>query len=434
MSLSLCHHFFLPVLEGEADPWVCQTSFFEGWVFGTRIKTRKRNIAVPLDTATFGDAVVQIYLEHHGDLELIAKDIDAADLDFSRYGDTFFEVVFTGGPNQPGTTKPEEGARQPYSVLNCEATRESILPYVLFLQKIIRRRPFMIKTLENVMRRLLQSLELFEAEDRKKLAIFTALTFSQKLSGLPAETIFSALLSDSLVAKGLVLGFVTDFFKEYLVDYSLDDLVGLLKRAKMEDRLLDFFPMQKRTLDCFAEHFSKEGLGVLVEYNRKKVFDLKLKELRTTLTDQIAENVDLAEVTEMVKQRRKEANLPDVDVVRTIWDAIMDAVEWSGKNQQQNSNLALRQVKTWGKLLGTFCTTAKLEMDLIYKIQTHCYEDAKLMKLFPEIVQALYDQDVLAEDTVLTWFRKGTNPKGRQTFVKGLEPFVKWLEEAEEED
>jgi hypothetical protein len=71
------------------------------------------------------------------------------------------------------------------------------------------------------------------------------------------------------------------------------------------------------------------------------------------------------------------------------------------------------QVKTWGKLLGTFCTTAKLEMDLIYKIQTHCYEDAKLMKLFPEIVQALYDQDVLAEDTVLTWFRKGTNPKGR---------------------
>jgi hypothetical protein len=70
----------------------------------------------------------------------------------------WWQVVFTGGPNQPGTTKPEEGARQPYSVLNCEATRESILPYVLFLQKIIRRRPFMIKTLENVMRRLLQSL------------------------------------------------------------------------------------------------------------------------------------------------------------------------------------------------------------------------------------------------------------------------------------
>lgn len=90
---------------------------------------------------------------------------------------------------------------------------------------------------------------------------------------------------------------------------------------------------------------SKEGLGVLVEYNTKKVFEVKLKELRTTMTDQIAENVNVNEVIEMVKAKRKEATLPDVDVVRTIWDAIMDAVQWSGKNQQQNSNLALRQVR-----------------------------------------------------------------------------------------
>ncbi|MBA0710180.1 hypothetical protein Golax_025171 [Gossypium laxum] len=70
----------------------------------------------------------------------------------------------------------------------------------------------------------------------------------------------------------------------------------------------------------------------------------------------------------------------------------------------------------------------------MYKVQMQCYEDAKLMKLFPEIVKSLYDQDVLAEDTILYWFRKGSNPKGRQTFVKALEPFVNWLEEAEEEE
>eukprot|EP00249_Psilotum_nudum_P010477 c22563_g1_i1 orf=247-1482(+) len=401
---------------------------------GTRIKTRKRNIAAPLDPSTFADAVGQIYIEHAGDLELIARDIDASDLDFSRYGDTFFEVVLTGGRNQPGTTKPEEGERQPYSVLNCEARRQNILPYVLYIQKIIRRRPFLIKSLENVLRRQLQSLELYEREDRTRLAIFTALTFSQKLSGLPPETIFSALLKDSLVAKGTVLGFITDVFKEYLVENSFDDLIALLKRAKIEDNLLEFFPMQKRTSEAFAEHFSKEGLGMLVEYNKKKVFDVKLKETKDALTDQIAENADMVEVIESVKQRCKESGLPDVDVVRTVWTALMDAVQWSGKNQQQNINLALRQVKTWGKLLGAFSTTAKLEMELMYTIQTYCYEDAKLMKLFPEIIHALYDQDVLAEDTVLTWFRKGSNPKGRQTYVKGLEPFVKWLEEAEEED
>jgi len=112
----------------------------------------------------------------------------------------------------------------------------------------------------------------------------------------------------------------------------------------------------------------------------------------------------------------------------------MEAVQWSGKNQQQNSNAALRQVKAWTELLNAFCTSGRLELELIHKVQTQCYEDAKLMKLFPEIIRTLYDQDVLAEDTIVLWFRKGSNPKGRQSFVKALEPFVKWLEEAEEEE
>ena len=41
-------------------------------------------------------------------------------------------------------------------------------------------KPFLIKNLENVMRRFLQSWEVFEENERKKLAIFTALAFSQE--------------------------------------------------------------------------------------------------------------------------------------------------------------------------------------------------------------------------------------------------------------
>lgn len=106
------------------------------------------------------------------------------------------------------------------------------------------------------MRRFLQSLELFEDNERKKLAIFTALTFSQKLSGLPPETVFQPLLKDNLVAKGLVLSFITDFFKEYMVENSLDDLISLLKRGKMDDNLLEFFPTAKRSAEGFSEHFT----------------------------------------------------------------------------------------------------------------------------------------------------------------------------------
>ncbi|XP_009620435.1 uncharacterized protein [Nicotiana tomentosiformis] len=401
---------------------------------GTRIKTRKRNIAEPLDPAAFADAVVQIYLDNAGDLELVAKSIESTDLNFSRYGDTLFEVIFTGGRTQPGTIKPDEGDRHPYSVIECEPRREVILPSVIYVQKILRRKPFLIKNLENVMRRMLQCLEFFEENERKKLAIFTALAFSQKLSGLPPETVFQPLLKDNLVAKGLVLSFITDFFKEYLVDNSLDDLISILKRGKMEGNLLEFFPSAKRTPEAVSEHFTKAELIPLVEYNEKKIFEVKLKEMKSAVTTQIAEEANISEVIETVKQHVKDAKLPDIEVVRILWDVLMDAVQWSGKNQQQNANSALRQVKTWAQLLNTFCTTGKLELELIYKVQVQCYEDAKLMKLFPEIIRSLYDQDVLAEDTILHWFRKGTNPKGRQALVKSLDPFVKWLEEAEEEE
>ncbi|XP_047333728.1 eIF5-mimic protein 1 [Impatiens glandulifera] len=401
---------------------------------GTRIKTRKRNITAPLDPAAFADAVVQVYLDNAGDLELVLKSIESADLNFSRYGDTFFEVIFTGGRTQPGTIKPDEGERHPYSIIDCEPKREAILPSVLYIQKILRRKPFLIKNLENVIQRLLQSLELFEEDGPKKMAIFTALAFSQKLSGLPPETVFQPLLKDNLVAKGIVLLFVTDFFREYLVDNSVDDLISVLKRGKIEDNLLDFFPSSKRTAEALTEHFKKEGLLSLAEYNEKKMFEVKIKEMKAALTSQIAEEAEISDVIDIVKQHVKDAKLPDVEIVRVLWDILMDAVQWSGKNQQQNANSALRQVKTWAKLLSAFCTSGKLELELMYKVQTQCYEDAKLMKIFPDIVRSLYDQDVLAEDTVLHWFSKGTNPRGRQTFVKAMEPFVKWLEEAEEEE
>lgn len=82
----------------------------------------------------------------------------------------------------------------------------------------------------------------------------------------------------------------------------------------------------------------------MVEYNEKKTFEVTLKEMKSALTTQIAEEADISEVIDAVKQRIRDAKLPDIEVVRVLWDVLMDAVQWSGKNQQQNANSALRQV------------------------------------------------------------------------------------------
>eukprot|EP00898_Chlorokybus_atmophyticus_P005564 jgi/Chlat1/6008/Chrsp4S06320 len=388
---------------------------------GVRIKTRKRNIAVPSDPSSFADAVVQIYLENiqddKPDLENISKAIEGTDLDFSRYGDTLFEVIFTGGRMSSGGRVAEDSAIQPFAIINAPSNKESLQPYVTMVQKIIRRRPFLIKNLENMLCKLIQSLEHYQAEERNKLAVVAALVFSQKV-GLPPEPIFQCMQNDAMVQKGSILQFLTAMFKAYIADTSLDELVNLLRRAKVEDNLVDFFPQAKRSPEAFAAHFQQAGLEPLVEYNRKKVFDVALKELRSA-------------VTELVSPRRRRAACKMLTLSRTC--GMLSWTLCSGKNQQQNTNLALRQVKAWGGLFGPYCTTGKLEMDLLYKLQMYCYEDAKLMKLFPDIIRLLYDMEVLSEDSISLWYRKGSNPKGRQVFVKALEPFIKWLEDAEEE-
>ncbi|KAI3496786.1 hypothetical protein L1887_39161 [Cichorium endivia] len=231
-------------------------------------------------------------------------------------------VVFTGGRTQPGTTKPDERERHQYSILDCEAKREVILP---------------------------------------SLAIFTALAFSQQLSGLPPETVFQPLLKNNLVGKGLVLTLITDFFKEYLIDNSLDDLISILKRGKMEGNLLDFFPFGKRSAEAFSERFTKAGMAPLVKYNDKKIFEVKVKEMKSTITSQISEEVDISEVIEIVKQHVKDAKLPEIEVVRILWDVLMDAVQWSGKIS--NKMLIWLFVSYC-----TFCTSGKLELELLYKV------------------------------------------------------------------
>lgn len=64
----------------------------------------------------------------------------------------------------------------------------------------------------------------------------------------------------------------------------------------------------------------------------------------------------------------------------------------------------------------------------------YCYEDTKLLKLFSDVVRILYDNEVVGEDTIKFWFKKGAHPKGRNVFLRDMEPFIKWLDEADEEE
>lgn len=93
----------------------------------------------------------------------------------------------------------------------------------------------------------------------------TTLVFTEKLGVLP-DRIFEAMFNDRLVAKGTMLQVITEVFKFYisLMDGSVDELVALLAKAKVSDRLLLYFPPGQQTEEAFKAHFEKEGMQPLV--------------------------------------------------------------------------------------------------------------------------------------------------------------------------
>lgn len=81
---------------------------------GVNVKTRKRNIVVPADPGSFATAIVQIF-QDAADGENVEKDLnagvkvlDSAAVDFSRYADTLFEVLFAGGRLSTGGNLADE--------------------------------------------------------------------------------------------------------------------------------------------------------------------------------------------------------------------------------------------------------------------------------------------------------------------------------------
>ncbi len=301
------------------------------------------------------------------------------------------------------------------------------------MQHILRRRPFLVKNLENTVKKLLQLLEHYGAAERDKIAIVLSQVFIQKL-GVPPENVFGVLLNDVLVAKGTSLSFVTCMFREWLRDASLEDLQAALRRGKVEERLLEFFPQQRRSADAFAAHFEAEGLHELVAHSRKRFADARARELRDALSELLSEGGGVGDACELLKQRKsKEGGLAEEACVGAAWEALLGAAQAGAKGAAQLPAALVKQLRGWAKLLAAAAPSRKGQAELLGRVQSSCYDDTALLKSFADIVRHLYDKDVLSEEAVLAWYKRGANPKGRAVFVKDLEKFVNWLQEAEEE-
>ena len=132
-------------------------------------------------------------------------------------------------------------------------------------------------------------------------------------------------------SAGLSLQFATTVFKTYLNEQSIDYMGASLKKAGIDNKLMEFFPPNKRDNEYFALYFEAEDMKQLVEYHNQKQRAAMEEEIMEHLKEMVAAENAPSEVISYLKQRMKDGHWQEAEFVRIAWEGLMAAVEWASR-------------------------------------------------------------------------------------------------------
>lgn len=403
---------------------------------GQRIKTRKRDEKEKYDPSGFRDAILQGFAEAGSDLDAVHKFLDSAGskLDYRRYGEVIFDILLAGGILAPGgtlivdldTAKPSQTDT---CVFAAENSMEVLRNYAQLITKLIRRYKYLEKTLEEEFKKVLMFLKGFTPENRQKLARVLAMLVAG--GQVPASVLQSAL-QDHLVKDGLALQCLVDVLHTWLDERDPATLWAVLRKAGLDSRLMEFFPVSKRSPENFTATFKAHDISQLLDYQKAQEASSVKKDLQQQVNNQLRNEVPVKEIIQSVKEYMTKYSLPEHDVAVLLWNTQMSGMDWN-KKEELVADQALKHLKQYTPLLEAFTTTPRAEVALLVKVQEFCYDNMNFMKVFQKIVILFYKTDVLSEDSILKWYKGAHSHKGKSIFLDQMKRFVEWLQNAEEE-
>ncbi|XP_020957698.1 basic leucine zipper and W2 domain-containing protein 2 isoform X2 [Sus scrofa] len=379
---------------------------------GQRFKTRKRDEKEKFEPTVFRDTLVQGLNEAGDDLEAVAKFLDSTGsrLDYRRYADTLFDILVAGSMLAPGGTRIDDGDKTKmtnHCVFSANEDHETIRNYA----------------------QLLLFLKAFSETEQTKLAMLSGILLGN--GTLPA-TILTSLFTDSLVKEGIAASFAVKLFKAWMAEKDANSVTSSLRKANLDKRLLELFPVNRQSVDHFAKYFTDAGLKELSDFLRVQQSLGTRKELQKELQERLSQECPIKEVVLYVKEEMKRNDLPETAVIGLLWTCIMNAVEWN-KKEELVAEQALKHLKQYAPLLAVFSSQGQSELILLQKVQEYCYDNIHFMKAFQKIVVLFYKADVLSEEAILKWYKEAHVAKGKSVFLDQMKKFVEWLQNAEEE-
>jgi len=400
---------------------------------GQRIKTRKRDEKEKYDPTTFRDQIVAGLNETNNDLEEASKFLiqSGSKLDFRRYAEALFDILITGGILAPGGTILDENnaVNSELCIFKTNEDVESMRGIIQLCERMIRQYKYLEKSLDDEMKKVIQFMKGFTELQRERLTIATYLFIT---SGLSTPACLAKITNEHLVKDGIALEFARMFFTVWLKDKDFPSLVAVLKKAELDGKLLELFPVNKRSLDAFVKYFEEHGLNDIAMFQQNQCTRNASKELKSKLKRMVNDDTNTDKIISVCSEYSKEHHLPEHEIAVLIWNTIMNAVEWNKKEDLLHDQ-AMRHLKTYSVVLAQFTSSNKSEMALMLRVQVFCYENQNFLKYFQKIVMLLYKMDVLGEDTIIKWYKFDHGNKGKSVFLKQMEKMVQWLQSAEEE-
>ncbi|KAF8332611.1 armadillo-type protein [Cantharellus anzutake] len=385
---------------------------------GVRIKAKKGAIKAQAkhEPQVFRDQLYKhLDTTQPGDFEAFSTKLANASstLEFLKYSDSLFEILFFGGLLQPGGNFVDDAAPvSPFSIVNAKEPLEveEIRNYVNVLSSLIRRYKYLQKPLEErSLPNLLQYIYKWNPVQREKLAVATALLIAQSMV---TSACLQSLTKDHLVKDDVSLTVVTAIFRVWFVNQNLsvEQVNALLRKGNIKDILL-FFPANKRSP---KNALTKETI---------------IKEMKEMLEQEEPHSA----VINYLKDHQKSTALSENDFIQCIWTGLMSYCDWTSRTEPVEA-VAGRELTQLAPIIEPFSSTnSKSQIALINVIQVYCHEDTKALKAFPQILKVLYNADCVSDQAIIYWYQKGSKPNGRQHFLKQTEALVKALQEQEEE-
>ncbi|PKI82283.1 hypothetical protein MVES_003790 [Malassezia vespertilionis] len=373
---------------------------------------------------------------HEGDWDGYLSALDKAGntLDYRKYADQLFEILFVGGLLAPGGSFVEDNAPQsPFSISAAKSDSiEDVRPYVEVIEKMVRRYKFLQKSLEDsTMPGILQYINRYKPEQVAKLATACSLSIQ---TGLTNASILTPLQKDYLTKDDLALSFITQVFRAFLKNQSMEQLSSALRKGGIRDWLL-FFPPQKRSSPgAVPTYFRSVELPQVSDYYMRR----QNKELREQTSADLAalvsaEGSTKEEMAEMLSERNKTLGLSPEEFVVVVFEGIVRGIDADAK-QDQLEMILPKEIERFAGVLEPFASSARAQITLINTIQLHCYTDTRVFKSFPNLLKILYNENVLSDQAIIYWAQKGAKPQGKQHFLKLAEPLVKFLETEDSDD